>query len=93
MVIPTAGNLDGSLLFLPRPEKTGTGCITYLPSIDRTILAWWGSPWDQRGAVNAAFITNGDLGEVAMWQRFVRYFPDLSAKISQPTTAPRIQET
>lgn len=85
MVIPTPGDLDGSLLFLPRPEKTGTGCVTYLPAINRSILAWWGSPWDKRGAVNAAFITNGDVGAVAMWQRFARYFPELSAAIDQPT--------
>ena len=85
MVIPTPGDLDGSKLLLPHPEKTGTGCITYLPAINRTVLAWWGSPWDKRGAVNAAFITNGDLGEIAMWQRFARYFPELSAVIDQPT--------
>lgn len=89
MLIPTAGTLDGSLLFLPRPEKKGTGSLTYLPAPNRTILAWWGSPWDNRGAVNAAFITNGDLGETAMWQRFIRHFPDLSTEIKQPTIAAR----
>lgn len=82
--IPTGYQLDGTQLFLPRPEKIGTGCVTYLPAMDCTVLAWWGSPWDSRGAVNAAFITNGDLGEIAMWQRFVRYFPELSAQLKQP---------
>ena len=85
MIIPTAADLDGSLLFLPRPEKTGAGCITYLPAIDRTILAWWGSPWDGRGAVNAAFITNGNAGEDAAWKLFCRYFPELAEKIERPT--------
>ena len=85
MRVPTANNLDGSELFLPRPERPGTGCLTYLPAINRTVLAWWGSPWDKRGAVNAAFITNGNLGETATWQRFVQHFRDLSDEIERPT--------
>ncbi len=86
MLIPIASHLDGSKQFLPHPEKIGTGSITYLPAPNRTILAWWGNnPWDQRGAVNSAIITNGKLGQVAMWQRFVKHFPDLSEQLKQPT--------
>ena len=89
MVLPTAAQLDASKLFLPRPEKVGTGTITYLPALNRTILAWWGNnPWDKRGKVNSAIITNGNLGEIELWQRFVRYFPDLSAKLAVPQTVP-----
>ena len=84
MNIPSAGDLDGSKLFLPQPEKVGTGCITYLPAMHRTVLAWWGSPWDGRGAVNAAFITNGDTGEATAWALFCRYFPEVAEKIDQP---------
>ncbi len=87
MMIPTAAQLDGSRLFLPRPEKAGTGAVTYLPATDRTVFAWWGNnPWDKRGAVNQAIITNGNLGEIQIWQRFVRYFPNLSEKLTQPVT-------
>ena len=90
MNIPSASDLDGSKLFLPQPEKVGTGCVTYLPAMNRTILAWWGSPWDQRGAVNAAFITNGEMnGAGLMWQRFIHYFPELSDQIERPSTDPR----
>ncbi len=85
MLIPSATILDGSCLFLPNPGRVGAGCITYLPAIDRTILAWWGNPWDKRPGVNSAFITNGDLGEIAAWRRFYRYFPGLASAIDRPT--------
>lgn len=85
MSMPTLAQLDGSQLFLPRPEKIGTGTITYLPAPNLTVLAWWGNnPWDRRGAVNNAIITNGNLGETEMWQRFTRYFPDLSKRLKRP---------
>ncbi len=83
--IPSAEKLDATALFLPHPEKVGAGVITYLPAPNLTVLAWWGNnPWDERGKVNSAVITNGDVGEIALWQRFVRYFPDLSEKLKQP---------
>jgi len=87
MLIPTASQLDGSKLFLPSPEKVGTGAVTYLPAPDRTVFAWWGiNPWDQRGAVNSAIITNGNLDETEMWQRFGKHFPELSEKLTRPLT-------
>ncbi len=87
MSLPTAAQLDASELFLPQPEKVGTGAVTYLPAIDRTILAWWGNnPWDKRGKVNAAIITNGNLGRTEIWQRFTKHFPDLSAELAVPHT-------
>lgn len=87
MKVPTARQLDNTCFFLPRPEKVGTSQLTYLPAPDLSVLAWWGNnPWDKRGAVNSAIITNGELGTVAMWQRFVRYFPDLSVELSVPQT-------
>ncbi len=86
--IPTAAQLDGGRLFLPYPEKVGTGAVTYLPAPNLTVLAWWGNnPWDQRGAVNQAVITSGELGKTEMWKRFVRYFPELSEKLNQPLIA------
>lgn len=85
MNIPTAGQLDGTCFFLPHPEKIGSGHITYLPAPNLTILAWWGNnPWDNRGAVNSAIITNGRLGEIGIWGRFERHFTELSTKLKRP---------
>ena len=82
--LPTAKDLDASELFLP-PEKVGTGALTYLPAPNLTVLAWWGNnPWDQRGKVNNAVITNGDTGETAIWQLFARYFPELEKQLKRP---------
>ena len=87
LLLPTAGTLDGSRLFLPYPEKVGAGAVTYLPAPDRTVLAWWGlNLWDQRGAVNSAIITNGNLDQTEMWQRFAGYFPELAEKLTRPVT-------
>lgn len=86
MRIPNAIVLDNPPgLFLPNKERKGTGCVTYLPGPNRTILAWWGSPWDSRPGVHAAFITNGDAGEAVAWNMFCRYFPTLSAQIERPS--------
>lgn len=83
--IPTAAQLDGGRLFLPHPEKVGTGTVTYLPAPNLTVLAWWGNnPWDERGKVNQAVIATGELGYSEMWQRFVSYFPELSEKLKRP---------
>ncbi len=82
--LPTAAALDGSRLFLPRPEKKGTGTRTYLPAPHLTILAWWGNPWDSRGAVNSAIIAEGKLSATGIWRVFTRYFPELSAQLAVP---------
>lgn len=59
--IPRDHDLDGGPMFLPDPEKVGTGALTYLPACDVTVLAWWGSPWDKRGKVNTAVLVRGKL--------------------------------
>ena len=83
--LPTADQLDGTRLFLPHPEKVGTGAITYLPAPNLTVLAWWGNnPWDDRGKVNNAIITNGDTGETVIWQLFARHFPKLEKQMKRP---------
>lgn len=84
-VLPTTAHLDGSILFLPRPEKVGIGAITYLPAPHLTILAWWGSPFDTRGAVNSAVIVSGHVQSLdAIWASFEKHFPELAAKLSRP---------
>jgi hypothetical protein len=84
MMVPHAGVLDGSFLFLPRPEKVGNGALTYLPATNRTILAWWGSPWDGRGAVNSAIIVSGKATSEECWRRFMAAFPDLARRLTRP---------
>ena len=88
-LIPDTKLLDASVIFLPFREQVGDGCITYLPGPNRTVLAWWGNnPWDKRGKVNSAVITNGELGESAMWSRFQRYFAALSGQLKRPRIVP-----
>lgn len=82
--VPSDRHLDGTPLFLPRPERVGTGALTYLPVTDRTILAWWGSPFDKRGAVNNAIITDGRCTEEEIWARFIAAFPGLAVKLKAP---------
>ncbi len=85
LLIPAAAKLDATTLFLPHPEKIGTGAITYLPAPNLTVLAWWGNnPWDERGKVNNAVITNGDTGETVIWQLFARYFSVLEKQLERP---------
>jgi len=81
--IPRPHQLDGGQLFLPRLERKGDACLTYLPAPDRTVLAWWGSPFDERGAVNSAIITEGNVSAEECWQRFVDQFSDL-AQLPKP---------
>jgi hypothetical protein len=82
--VPRDYMLDASWLFLPQPELVGRGARTYLPACDRTILAWWGSPWDLRGKVNAAVIVDGVHSADVCWERFRRYFPELAAQLTRP---------
>jgi hypothetical protein len=83
--VPRGRELDGGPLFLPRPEKNGDGALTFLPAPNLTILAWWGSPFDTRGAVNNAIITSGLQSAETCWARFCVAFPLLSAKLKFPT--------
>lgn len=83
--MPTAAQLDGGRLFLPHPEKIGSGAITYLPAPHLTVLAWWGNnPWDNRGKVNSAVITNGELRDEILWHKFGQYFPELEKELKHP---------
>jgi hypothetical protein len=81
---PSAASLDASVIFLPRPEKVGTGALTYLPAADKTILAWWGSPWDTRGNVNAALIAIGRLSADDCWARFEVRLPQIAKHLTKP---------
>lgn len=81
--LPTSAELDCSWAFLPRPEEAGHGALTYLPAAHRTVLAWWGSPYDLRGKVNQTVIAVGRLTMDDLWARFVSEFPDL-AHLTRP---------
>jgi hypothetical protein len=82
--IPKETQLDASILFLPRPEQKGMGMATYLPAPDRTVFAWWGSPFDNRGQVNSALIVEGKKGFDETWELFRAKFPDPENRISKP---------
>jgi len=88
MRIPLPQYLDGTGLFLPTKERVGDACITYLPAPHRTVLAWWGSPFDTRGAVNCAVITDGDRSMGEVWEAFKDSFPDPEGLITRPTLTP-----
>lgn len=82
--VPRDHNLDGSHIFLPRPERVGLGALTYLPATDRTVLAWWGNPADTRGGVNNAIIVDGKASAEKVWQRFSIVFAGLASKLTMP---------
>ena len=79
---------DGSDFILPRPEVVGTGAITFFPHLGCTVLAWWGSPFDRRGAVNNSIIITGYIKSenplFAIWELFEQAFPILSKKLTKP---------
>lgn len=81
--LPRLAELDCSWAFLSRPEEAGHGALTYLPTLHRTVLAWWGSPYDLRGKANQAVIAAGRLTMDELWARFVNEFPDL-AHLARP---------
>lgn len=83
--LPTPSQLDATRLFLPRPEQKGEGMLTYLPAPNLTVLAWWGSPFDKRGAVNSAVIVGGKLGAYEVWAAFEQRFPRLAPQVPKPT--------
>jgi hypothetical protein len=85
MRVPSDHALDGSAIFLPFPELKGNGALTYLPANDLTVLAWWGSPWDGRGAVNSAILVRGRHDVDAVWQAFEKAFPEFAPKMPRPT--------
>jgi hypothetical protein len=83
--LPTAGQLDATRLFLPWPERFGQAAITYLPSPDYSVLAWWGSPFDMRGKTNSAIIVSGCWNSVdAIWVQFEEAFPRLAPLLKRP---------
>lgn len=79
---PDASDLDANQLILPSPEVKGNGAITYLPAIDRTVFAWWGSPWDSRPKVNSAILDHGRLNLATLWQHFAQQFPPIHAALT-----------
>ncbi|HLF10632.1 MAG TPA: hypothetical protein VJA26_05410 [Gammaproteobacteria bacterium] len=82
---PKSWHLDGGPLFLPRPERVGEGMLTHLPAPNITILAWWGSPFDKRGAVNSAIIVSGNVRSIdAIWFAFEKGFPELAKQLQRP---------
>lgn len=79
--------LDGSRLFLPYPENVGEGRITYLAGSGIYVMSWWGSPWDNRGAVNNHFMyktTQSGISPFNMWHSFNHFFPDLAKHHQKP---------
>lgn len=84
-MIPRDHNLDGTPIFLPFPERVGEGALTYLPGTDRTVLAWWGSPFDSRGKVNNTIICAGRLSAGEVWLAFGSAFPALVMKLTFPS--------
>lgn len=87
MRVPSDSALDGGASFLPLPECRGEGALTYLPANDLTVLAWWGSPWDNRGAVNSAVMVRGKHDADAVWSAFEQAFPEFAPKIERPRIA------
>ena len=87
--VPTDHQLDATGIFLPREERHGDGCLTYLPAMDLQVLAWWGNnPWDTRGAVNQAILLR-EPGRPKwtfdqLWARFEIYYPELSKQLPKP---------
>jgi hypothetical protein len=82
--VPTPAQLDGTDLFLPRPEKQGFGALTYLPASDLTILAWWEGKFDGRGGCNMALILSGRATAEECWQRFQAAMPSIAAQLQPP---------
>jgi hypothetical protein len=82
--VPRDRELDCSHIFLPHPEKVGVGALTYLPANDRTVLAWWGSPFDDRPNVNNAIIVSGYSSPAECWHRFSAAFPRLASQLTMP---------
>lgn len=80
-------HLDGNSIFLPHPERVGVGALTHVVRGEDayTVLAWWGSPFDKRGAVNAAIIASGWDSADDLWMRFSRAYEALAAKLTRPT--------
>lgn len=86
--VPADHALDGGAAFLPYPEKKGVGALTYCPANDLTVLAWWGNPWDERGAVNNAVMVRGQHDFDSLWSAFEKAFPNIAPKLSKPTIRP-----
>lgn len=83
--VPTAREMDGSTFTLPKPDRPGSGAITYLPACGCTILHWWGNPFDKRPGTNTAIITRGEVKENTIWMRFTTQFPSrLTSQIKAP---------
>lgn len=82
--------LDGSSVFLPNPERRGIGALTHVVRGDDayTVFAWWGSPFDTRGRVNAAIIASGWDSADELWRRFSIVYEPLAKLLSKPIILP-----
>lgn len=84
--IPFARELDGSTLLLPKPERHNEGCLTRLPALYRTVIAWWGSPWDTRPGANNMIIAKGVEDDFeTIWRQFELAFPLVASHFDKPT--------
>jgi hypothetical protein len=81
---PTRGQLDCNPMLLPHPERFGDAALTYLPAIDRTVVAWWGNRWDKRPKTNNAILIAGRANEIVCGQKFRAAFPLLAEKLPLP---------
>lgn len=82
--IPAPAELDTSSLLLPK-EVVGDGLLTYIPSYDCTIMAWWGNYWDSRPGVNNSLIARGTRTADEVWDMLKVQFPaSLVSKLERP---------
>lgn len=84
--LPMDTDLDGSYMFLPRPESPSIGAITYVQNVhlQYTVLAWWDRTFDSRPGSCCAIVTGGRVMYEEAWERFSYYYPELSTKLSTP---------
>ena len=73
-----ARDLDCSAVFLIYPPKLGQGCKTFLPAQNKTILSWWGNPFDDRPGTNNSVIVDGCQSIQQAWNIFKTDFPDVA---------------
>lgn len=78
--------LDGSFVFLPRPEEPGVGRLTHVLVGDdcTTVLAWWDRTFDTRGNCNAAIQLSGWENADVVWERFQIVYPALGKVLKKP---------
>ena len=81
---PEPSSLDANPLLLPIQEQAGRAICTYLPAINVTVLAWWGSPFDSRPKVNSAVLIRGLYSGPQVWEHFCSAFRELAEELTPP---------